>query len=132
MADIDVVHNTATTARVMSAVRIAVGVGSLLAPDLSGRIMGFPRDQVNASSRAMGRLFGIREIALGALTLDAVQRNPADRRIYIANAAVDATDGAVFAAALFGRQGIPRAALGSLLLAIPAAATWMKLAGEAG
>ncbi|HEV3123118.1 MAG TPA: hypothetical protein VG266_00905 [Candidatus Dormibacteraeota bacterium] len=131
MADMDVASgNKASTATVLSAVRIAVGAASLLAPDLSGRIIGFPRGHLNGSSRAMGRLFGIREIVLGVLTLDAVRRNPAERRIYLANAAADGADGLVFAAALLGRQGIPRAAVGSLALALPVAATWLKLASE--
>lgn len=120
-----------STADVLAIGRIAVGVGSLLAPGVSGRILGFPGEHLNATSRTMGRLFGIREIALGVFTLGALHGNAPKRVVYMINAGVDGGDAVVFAATLLGRRGITRASLGSLLVAVPVAATWLKLAAEA-
>ena len=48
--------------------RIAIGVGSIASPQLTARVFGLsPKD--NPQMGYFTRMFGVREIALGALTL---------------------------------------------------------------
>src|SRR5215212_1263904 len=49
----------------ISASRVAVGVGAYLAPNLSGRLFGLDPDG-NPQASYLGRLFGARDVALGA------------------------------------------------------------------
>jgi hypothetical protein len=73
--------------------RILIGVALLFPTSLSLRLFGIPEEYDNAALRAMGRLFGIRDIALGLWAL-AVRDQPSDVRkvCYRVNAAVDAAD----------------------------------------
>lgn len=118
-------------ARQMGVARIAIGAAALLAPSLTSRLMGFPTDHDNPTARLMGRLFGVRDVALGVLVLSLHDDPRVARSIYHLNAAVDAGDAASMAAAVVGRQGIDRAAMSSAALAVPAALGWIHLAREA-
>lgn len=113
-----------------SGARIAVGAMAILTPRAAVTIMGFPRSQDTPTARLTGRLFGIREIALGAYTAVRVQRSVDQPQLYGLNACVDAADFAVCTATLVGRRGVGRAAFGSALLAAPFAATWLWLRGS--
>lgn len=117
-------------ARQMGIARIAIGAAALLAPRLTSKLMGFPTDHDNPTARLMGRLFGVRDVALGVLVLTMPDDPRIARSIFHLNAAVDAGDAASMAAAVVGRQGIDRAALSSALLAVPAAVGWIHLARE--
>lgn len=113
----------------MAIARIVIGAAALLAPSKTSRLMGFPGAQDNPTARLMGRLFAVRDIALGALVLGLREDDPAAARfVYKLNAAVDAGDAASMAAAIIGRQGIDRAALSSAAIAAPAAVAWTQLA----
>lgn len=112
---------------VMAAIRIAIGAAAVLAPGPSSRLFGFPREQDSPTSRLMGRLFGVRDVALGALVLQARGEPESAGYVFRLNAAVDAGDAAATAAALIGRQGIDRAALSSLVFAVSGAASWLRL-----
>jgi hypothetical protein len=52
-------------ATAIAAGRIAVGAGAYLAPNLSGRLFGLDPDN-NPQASYIGRLFGARDVALGA------------------------------------------------------------------
>ncbi len=119
-------------AKQMAVTRIAIGVAALVAPSRTSRLLGFPADQDNATARLMGRLFAVRDIALGVLVLHLPDDDP-DRAaaVYKLNAFVDAGDAASMATAIVGRQGIDRAALASMAIAAPAAAGWVHLARQA-
>ena len=119
-----------TVATALSGTRAAVGVAALAAPGLASAIMGFPRGSDTASARMIGRLFAIREVALGAYTAAQVQRNATQPDLYLLNAAVDGSDAVVCALTLLGRRGVGRAAFGSFALAIPFAATFLWLRGS--
>lgn len=91
--------------------RIVVGVVMFLAPRLGARI--FQLDGSSSASPYLGRLFGSREIALGAATL--VASGPARTRLVAAGVAIDAADGA--AGALSARDGDVGKVVGGLLMA---------------
>ena len=52
-------------ATAIAAARCAVGAGAYLAPNLSGRLFGLDPDG-NPQASYLGRLFGARDVALGA------------------------------------------------------------------
>jgi len=116
-------------ATAMSGARAAVGVAAIASPGLTSALMGFPKGHDTATARMIGRLFGIREIALGAYTAAQVQADPVRPDVYLLNAAVDMGDAAVCALTLLGRRGVGRAAAGSFALAVPFAAAFLWLRG---
>ena len=61
-------------ALMMSSARAGIGVASIFAPSVSARITGYPAEHDNATSRMVGRLFGVRELLLAWLVVDAVRR----------------------------------------------------------
>jgi hypothetical protein len=107
--------------------RVAIGIATVLVPGIALRMMGLPRDHDNASARMMARLFGVREIALGAAVIAMVQSTPRQPKLYALNAGVDAGDAAVLGLSLAGGNGVSRAALGSMAVAVPVTATWLWL-----
>jgi hypothetical protein len=124
------VNNRARVAGAMAAGRILIGAAALLAPGPTSRLLGFPTSQDSASARLMGRLFGVRDVALGVLVLQA-RRNPEFARfVYCLNACVDGGDAASMAVALIGREGIDRAALASSVPALGAMVGWSLLAAN--
>jgi hypothetical protein len=58
--------------------RMCVG-GTLMIPPLALRVFGVPKEQDTPSVRPLARLFGIRNIALGAWCLLALDQAPEDR-----------------------------------------------------
>jgi hypothetical protein len=100
----------------LAALRIAVGGGAWLTPNLAGRLFGLDPDG-NPQSAYLGRLFGVRDVALAAGTLASEGR--ARRSWLIAGLACDLADAA---AALLGRRGGYLSTPVSALLAAPALA----------
>lgn len=95
--------------------RIGIGAGAFARTRPALRLAGFERP--DASSVALARLAGARDIALGVVALT-LRNDPA--RLSGATAlgtAVDAGDVVAFGAALAGRDGIDRAALRNLPVA---------------
>ena len=84
----------------IAAGRIAIGGGALLATRPALRALGFPG--TDASGRALARLAGGRDLALGVLTLAACENAAALRAMTLAGAAVDAVDALTLARA--GRE----------------------------
>jgi len=95
--------------------RIAIGAAALLATGPALRGLGFG---ARAETKALARMAGARDVALGALTLAAADHRDRLRLASLACAAVDAADAASFAAGLARREGIDRAAA----LGVPSAA----------
>jgi len=115
-----------SVATTISLGRLGIGLGALAQPNLV-RVFGFPREHVNESTRAMTRIFGVREAAVALLTILTVRSTPRRRGIYVLNALVDGGDTAVFASSLFGKRGIPLTSLVNMSLALPVTATWLRL-----
>jgi Domain of unknown function (DUF4267) len=111
--------------------RIAVGVASCLAPRTAAKMFGFPTDHDNGTARALGRMFGAREIVLGAMVLKLQDDPRVAPDLYRLNAAVDAGDAAAMLTGLVKRDGIDRAAAMTLVVALGAVAGWVRMAQEA-
>ena len=114
-------------ATVLAVARAGIGAMAVLAPAATSRAMGFPSGVDTASARLIARFFGLREIAMGVLTLSVLRRNPREPRLMAWNAAVDGADAVLAGLALAGRKGIDRAALGTIALALPLCASWLWL-----
>jgi hypothetical protein len=67
------------TVQSLAGLRLAVGVGAWLAPNLTGRMFGLDPAS-NPQSVYMARLFGIRDVALGVGALSAA---PEARRLWL-------------------------------------------------
>jgi hypothetical protein len=101
-----------------------------LAPTLGGRIFGVPSEQINPAARFIARLFGVRQLVLGAWALSVRDAEPAAQKLCVQlNMAVDAADLAVVVPYLL-RRDLRRAALMSALLAVSAVSGWYELLGE--
>jgi hypothetical protein len=122
------VNNPRRTATAMAIGRIAIGAAALLAPGPTSKLLGFPRDHDNPTARLMGRLFGVRDVALGVLVWRFKDDPVVAPWVYRFNAAIDAGDAASIAVAVGGRQGIDRGALSSAVPAVGAAVGWTALA----
>ena len=112
--------------------RIAIGVGSITSPQLTARLFGLS-PAANPHVGYFARMFGVREIALGALTLMA--KGEVRRTMVKAGIAVDSGD-AVTGALGLARKDVPKLAGGMLaVVAVGAAASGaaaLKLDGAAG
>lgn len=91
--------------------RIAIGVGALAAPSTTARVLGLD-PAANPQLGYMGRMFGAREIALGAVTL--VARGPLRRNLTAVGIAVDGADLANGVIEL-GQRNVPKLASGMLI-----------------
>ena len=90
--------------------RIALGVGALAAPATTARAFGL--DPVaNPQLTLFGRMFGAREIALGAVTL--VARGRLRRNLTLVGIAVDGADAATGVLELAG-DTVPKPSAGML------------------
>ena len=93
--------------------RIAIGVGSIASPSLTAKLFGLsPAD--NPQMSYFTRMFGVREIALGTLTLMA--KGDTRRTMVLAGMAVDGGDAATGVIAL-ARREIPVLS-GAMLIAV--------------
>jgi len=117
---------------VAASVRGGIGVASILAPKVSSKVAGYPAEHDNPSARLLAGLFGVRELLLAWLVIDAV-RSPdgPSPSVFALQAAVDAADVAVQSLPLIRREGLDRAALGGIALAGVAALGWARMAREA-
>lgn len=98
----------------LGGLRIGIGVLAWGAPDLAGRLFGLDPKR-NPQSPYLGRLFGIRDLALGAGTLAADAQ--ARRNWLAAGLACDVAD---TAAALLGQRAGYLSTPVALMLAVPA------------
>lgn len=99
----------------LSLARVALGVASTVSPDTAARLFRVDPAENRQLSYLM-RLFGGREILMGALTLAA--RGNARRNLVLGGVAVDAVD--AVAAVLAAREGAISKWSG-VMLAVPAA-----------
>lgn len=107
--------------------RVAIGAAAVLAPGPASRLLGFPRAHDSATARLMGRLFGIRDIALGVLVWRVREDRALSRFAYTLNACVDAGDIAAAAIPLVKRRGIDRGAVATATFAFTGANVWLRL-----
>ena len=112
----------------MAQLRMVIGGSALLGNRLVQLLYGVNAEHDNATARAVGRLFGIRNVVIGAWTL---KNRDADldtrRRWYKINALLDAVDIAILAWPLLRRQGTARLSISSAALGTSAAVGWIDL-----
>jgi len=121
------ISTTRRTVAAMAAGRVVIGAAAVLVPGPGSRLLGFPPEQDSPAARLSGRLFGVRDVALGALVWRTRDEPSLARYVYRLNAWVDAGDATAMAVAVIGRQGIDRAAVSSAALALTGAAGWLNL-----
>jgi hypothetical protein len=69
--------------------RIIIGIGAFLAPELTAKVFGLS-PETNAHLPYMSRMFGAREVAIGAVTLAA--SGDTRRKLAMVGVAIDAAD----------------------------------------
>jgi hypothetical protein len=112
----------------MAGLRITVGSTALLATGLARVAFGVNPRHDNPSARALARLFGIRNIVLGAWVLGARDADTEARRLsYQLNMVVDAVDVGVLLWPLLRRAGTARFSLSAASLGAVATLAWMDL-----
>jgi hypothetical protein len=113
----------------IAATRIAIGLGALLATRPAIRGLGFsPRGE----TKALARMAGARDLALGVLTVAASDRRDSLRLASLVCAAVDAADAASFAAGAARREEVDRAALLGVPSALAATGAGLWIASRLG
>lgn len=114
-----------TAALGIAAGRIGIGIGAVLATRPALRVLGF--DASDTSARALARIAGGRDIALGLLTFAAREDRAALREVTAAAAAVDLGDAICFGIAgrdpAAGRAAVQGILSGSAAAAVGAWAT---------
>ena len=97
--------------------RVAIGIGMLAAPEPALRALGFK--EVSPSTLAVGRIAGIRDLVLGAVTLAALDDRDRLRVATLANTVADSGDTLAFGAAI--RTSERTAGARGIAAALPAA-----------
>jgi uncharacterized protein DUF4267 len=119
----------------IASLRMVVGGGALLTSGLARRLFGIPADQDSPAARALGRLFGIRNIVLGYWAYQTRDADKDARRFcYQINMLVDAVDVAVLLWPVLRRQHLDRFSITSIALGSSTALAWadlLKLLDEA-
>jgi len=114
-------------ALVGAGIRAAFGVATLVAPGPASRLFGFPKGHDNGSARLMARLFGVRELAMAALVVSALDDDERLGHACAISAAVDVGD-VIVACGTFRRDPQLRVASALTMLAGTAgAASWLDL-----
>ena len=112
-------------ARLVAAGRVALGVGMIARPDLMPRLLGV--DSGTAGRMGwLGRMFGAREVALGAGLLAAERAGSSTDEWLLAGALSDGIDAVAFAEA--ARRGLVRAPLAGLFVLTAATAAGTEVA----
>lgn len=113
----------------LAAGRLLLGTLAFVFPGWVARFFGFPVDEHdNGTARALGRLYAIREAALGCQLIAEARgdRGPQPLTVGV-NLAIDATDAAMLATALARRDGIDRAAGSLTAFATVISVLWLRL-----
>ena len=119
-----------TVALELAAGRLAIGAGTLFATRPALRALGFA--ETDASGKALGKVAGARDLALGSLTVAVRGDREALRTVTLVAAALDAADTVAFALAARDPE-TRRSGLGGLLSAGIAVGAglwaWRRLGG---
>jgi hypothetical protein len=84
--------------------RIAVGASALLTTRLFGLVFAGREAAEDPVTRMAGRLFGVRDLALGVLTMEAIDQGQPVKRLLQAGIACDAAD---FVSIVAGSHALP-------------------------
>lgn len=111
----------------MGVMRIVIGLAPFVAAGPSSRLLGFPAEHDNPTTRIMARMFGVRDMGLGVLAFYAARHPETAAFLFLFNAAMDAGDLVSISLPLVRRAGIDRAALTSALFAFTGGAAWIAV-----
>lgn len=109
----------------MAVGRILLGLAPFVAARPTSRLLGFPVDHDTPTARLMARLFGVRDIGLGALVFWALAHREALPFALVFNLFMDAGDLVSAAIPLVRRQGIDRGALSTGACALVGGLSWL-------
>lgn len=109
----------------LSVGRFLLGAAPIVAARASSRLLRFPEAHDNATTRLMARLFGVRDIGLGAIVVASLGDPVALRKTLWLNLAMDLGDAVMIAIPLVRRQGIDHPARLSLGFALGGATAWV-------
>jgi hypothetical protein len=107
--------------------RVLIGAAPFVAAGPSSRLLGFPKDHDNPTTRLMGRLFGVRDIGLGVLIYYGLGHLAVLPFMLLFNAATDFADLIAISIPLLRRQGIDRGAWSSVAFGLPAGLAWLAM-----
>ncbi len=117
--------NTDLLIVLLASMRIAIGLAPMVAASRTSQLLGFPASHDNPTARLMGRLFGVRDIGLGVVAIAALFGHVSLPFALLFNASMDAGDALMISIPLVRRQGIDRAAIASLVLAVIGGSAWL-------
>jgi hypothetical protein len=107
--------------------RTLIGLAPFISAGRTAALLGFPKDHDNASARVMARLFGVRDVGLGALAAWAASDVTKLAFIMPFQAAMDIGDLVSASIPVLKKQGINRGAVMTGLFAICGAAAWLSV-----
>ena len=117
----------------MASLRAGIGFAAILAPSQAARVTGFPTEHDNPTSRTVGRLFGVRELVLAWLVIDASRKKyEPPPSVFAFQSAVDASDLVVQTWSILKRESTNRGVVSGVVLAASGSLMWARLAAEAG
>jgi hypothetical protein len=123
----------------IAALRLSLGVGSILAPGRTAALFGFAPEQQTPMTRLIGRWFGVREIVLatlalaghgGATPITSRRRRRLGRRereFATLNVVNDAVDAAAMLVPVVRREGIDRPQAIGIPVALAVSAGWLRV-----
>lgn len=117
----------ATAITLMALARIGIGLAPFVAAGPASRALGFPESHDSATTRLMGRMFGVRDAGLGVLAFYALRHPETASFIFLFNAAMDGGDLFSIAIPLLRRDGIARAAWISAAFALVGGLAWLTV-----
>lgn len=129
----------ATAVGAIAALRMSLGIGTIVAPARTARLFGYPREQLTPMTILVARWFGVREVVLallalrghgGATPVGACRSEDLDLRRHefaALNAINDAADAVAMLVPLARRQGIARPQLIGIPVALAVTAGWMRV-----
>ncbi len=108
----------------LGAARALLGIAPLIAAGPTVRLLGFPPGEATASAIVFARLFGVRDIGLGAIIAWSVTRPEVWPALVLLNLLTDVGDLSAFLAGMRGRPDLRRALGLCAAVATLAVATW--------
>lgn len=91
---------------VLIVARFAIGLLPFVAMRPLGRRLGFPEAEICATSTLFARMFGVRDVGLGAILLLGLHHPEWLAAAFLGNAACDACDGVSLVVSLLRREPI--------------------------
>lgn len=111
-----------------AAVRLTLGTTMLVSPTLGRKIFGVPANQDNSAVRLLARMWGIRQVVLGAWALQVQSRPKEDRKLcYQLNAVTDVVDVVALGLAGFFGTGMLQASVMGAAAGINETLAWVDL-----